>query len=432
MARRILTNLFRLFLRIFFRRIESTGADRVPRASPVIFAANHPNGLIDPLVLVCGVPREASFLAKAPLFRTPILSFLVRSFDSIPVYRKQDNMRGTHAETFSRAREVLLRGGSIALFPEGTTHSDPMLRELKTGAARIALGATLDRITIVPVGIYYTDKQRFRSSVLIAYGEPIEVIPQKPDSYGEPPHLAVDELTQQIDDGLDRVVLQADSDAALELIARAEDIVTATDEQNPQLEYQLRRYFVRGYHYLRERDPKRLKRLDSQLRQLEAELSRVGLEVHELVPVIRPLLILRLFVSLPLAAVGAVIHAPAYFFVRLISRRAARGEVEMTATMKVLASLVLYPLSWIGCAAAVELLLGWQAALPALLIQPLLFVLAIRVFEEADDLIGGARAIFYRVFRSHGHQRLIAQREALRDEMLAIGREMQASSPGTQ
>ncbi len=428
MARRILTGLFRLFLRIFFRRIESRGEERVPASAPVIFAANHPNGLIDPLVLVCAVPREASFLAKAPLFRYPILGYFVRSFDSIPVYRKQDHATGSNTETFGRAREILLRGGSIAIFPEGTTHSDPMLRELKTGAARIALGASLERITIVPVGIYYTDKQRFRSSVLIAYGEPIEVVPEAPDADGEPPRMAVDTLTQQIDDGLDRVVLQADSDAALELIARAEDIVTAEDEQRPDVEYQLRRYFVRGYHYLRERDPKRLARLDSQLRQLEAELSRAGLEIHELAPAIRPLLVLRLLLSLPLAIVGAVLHAPAYWLVHLVARRAAHGEEEMTATMKVLASLVVYPVTWLGFSLAVELLLGWQSALPALLLAPLLFVLSVRVFETADDLIGGTRALFHRAFRSHGHQRLIMQREALRDEMLAIGREMRAAS----
>jgi 1-acyl-sn-glycerol-3-phosphate acyltransferase len=427
MTRTILTKLFRLLLRIYFRRIESTGVDAVPLDTPVIFASNHPNGLIDPLVLVCQVPRDASFLGKAPLFHYPVVGFFVRAFDSIPVYRKHDNTRGTNAETFARAREVLLRGGSIAIFPEGTTHSDSKLRELKTGAARIALGATLERITIVPVGIYYTDKQKFRSSVLIAYGEPIEVVPQAVGADGEPAHDAVDALTQKIDDGLDRVVLQADSDAALELIARAEDILTAEDEQRPENEYQLRRYFVRGYHFLRERDPQRLARIDSQLRQLEAELSRAGLEVHELKPVIRPGVVLRLLFSLPLAIVGALIHAPAYLLVDAIAKRAAHGEEEMTATMKVLASLVFYPLTWLACGLVADQVAGWPTAILVAIVGPFLFVLTVRVLETADDLIGGARAIFYRAFRTRGHQRLVTQRESLREEMLAVGREMQSS-----
>jgi glycerol-3-phosphate O-acyltransferase/dihydroxyacetone phosphate acyltransferase len=424
--RRFITSAFRLFLRIFFRRIDVSGQDRLPLDVPVVLAANHPNGLIDPLVLLCVAPREVSFLAKAPLFRYPVIGYFVRLFRSIPVYRKQDNTRGTNAETFAQAREVLKSRGSIAIFPEGTTHSDPMLRELKTGAARIALGAAIDRLVIVPVGIYYTDKQRFRSSVVVAYGRPIEVVPKDTDADGEPDREAVEALTQQIDDGLDRVTVQADSDAALDLIGRAEDIITADDDQSPRSEFALRRQFVRGYHYLRTSDPSRLQRLESQVTQLEAELTRAGLEAHDLTPRIRAVIVARLLVSLPLAAAGAVIHAPAYLIVHVLAHAAARREFEMTATYKALASLVLYPATWIALAVIARSWAGWPAAAAALVIAPLLFVFAVRIFEATDDLIGGARAIVYRTFRRRGHARLVEQRDALRDELLAIAREMES------
>ena len=172
--RRALTAFFRSMLRLFFRRIEIVGLDDVPSDQPVIFAANHPNGLVDPLFILCFAPRPVSFLAKAPLFRYPIIGYLVRVLDAIPVYRKQDNTSGSNRETFGRARDVLRRGGSIAIFPEGTTHSDSRLRELKTGAARIALGAEMESIAIVPTGIYYTAKQTFRSEALAWFGTPID------------------------------------------------------------------------------------------------------------------------------------------------------------------------------------------------------------------------------------------------------------------
>src|SRR3989449_940863 len=135
--------LFALILRIFFRRIEVSGAERVPPHGAVIFVVNHPSGLIDPAFLLCLAPRRVSLLAKAPLFRMPVIGFFCRAFEAIPVHRRQDagSDPAQNRETFDTARAVLARGGAIAIFPEGTSHSDPKLRPVKTGAARIAFGA---------------------------------------------------------------------------------------------------------------------------------------------------------------------------------------------------------------------------------------------------------------------------------------------------
>jgi len=223
--RRFATALLRIVARIFFRRIEIVGEERVPRDAPVIFAVNHPNGLIDPLFLLCYAPRPVSFLAKAPLFRMPVISWFVRGFESIPVYRKEDNESPTqNRETFARARETLARGGAIAIFPEGTTHSDPRLKTLKTGAARIALGSSLERMLVVPTGLFYTSKQTFRSAAAMYFGEPIEVSAVPVDESGEPPRDAVDALTKRIESALADVTVQADSRAALDLITRADRI----------------------------------------------------------------------------------------------------------------------------------------------------------------------------------------------------------------
>src|SRR5688500_19399469 len=119
----------------------------------------------------------------------------MRAYEPYPFKRKQDNTSGTNAETFALARGILQRGGSIAIFPEGTTHSDPQLRELKTGAARISLGANLD-VAVIPTGIYYTAKHAFRSSALVRFGEPIRVAPVPVDAHGEPPVDEVASLTK--------------------------------------------------------------------------------------------------------------------------------------------------------------------------------------------------------------------------------------------
>jgi glycerol-3-phosphate O-acyltransferase/dihydroxyacetone phosphate acyltransferase len=419
--RNVITAFFRLCLRIFFRRIEVLGLEGVPERAAV-FAVNHPNGLLDPLFVLCFGPERVSFLAKAPLFRYPIIGWFVRMFEAIPVYRKQDNVAGSNDEMFATAHRLLQSGASIAVFPEGTTHDDPQLRDLKTGAARIALGAGVSELAVVPTGIYYTSKHQFRSSALVLYGEPIPVRPVTAE--GEPPRAEVEELTAAIDAGLDAVTLQADSHAALELIARAEDIFTSSEEQRVAEEFDIRRRFIEGYHYLRSRDPHRLELLRSAIDQFDAELRRANLDVHELRPSVDPMRILRVLVLFPIAVAGAIVHYPAYRLVGALARHFSKGERNMVATMKFLAALALYPITYLAVVAVVAWYAGPAWAVAALLILPPLGWIALRTFEELDAVIGDARAIVHRMFRGYGHARLLEQRAAIRERILEIAKEI--------
>ncbi|HEV2719468.1 MAG TPA: lysophospholipid acyltransferase family protein [Thermoanaerobaculia bacterium] len=414
--RRSVTALLRVLIRVFFKEIEIVNMERVPEGVPVIFAVNHPNALIDPLFLLCFAPRPVSFLAKAPLFTMPVIGWFVRAFDSIPVYRRQDNVAGSNEETFAQARALLARGGAIAIFPEGTTHSDPRLRELKTGAARIAIG--LERIAIVPVGLYYTAKQEFRSSAVMQFGEPIFV---RGGQALMPVPAEVDALTQRIDDALDAVTLQADSHEALALIARGERIFSA-GRFDPAEELEARRRFVEGYAWLRAHDPQRLARLQSRVEQLAAELDELKIEPQEL-PGARFAASLRvlsiMFVALPLAVIGAIVHFPAYRLVGFIARHFVHEE-EMVATIKALAGALVYLLTWIAVAALAWWRLGPRWAVAAIVVVPILGWIALRFFERLDDVIGRARALTWRVARRRAYERLRNEQRAIRDEVEAI------------
>ena len=423
--RRAITAFFGFCLRIFFRRIELLGLERVPSGA-VVFAVNHPNGLVDPLFLLCYAPKAVAFLAKAPLFSYPIIGWIIRAFDAIPVYRKQElgdvSLKDANAQMFAQARELLQRGGAIAIFPEGTTHDDPQLRELKTGAARIALGANVASLVVVPTGIYYTAKHVFRSSALVLFGEPIHVQATAPT--GEPPPEDVERLTAAIDAGLDAVTLQAESHAALDLIARAEDIFTANDEQPLIEEFDLRRRFLEGYHYLCKHNPERLKKLERSILRFDAELRRAKFDVHELQPRIDALRLLRVTLLLPLAIVAALVHLPTYLFVDALAKRYAKGESAMLATMKFLAALAFYPLTYIALASLAGWRFGTAIGLAVLLTMPLLGYLALRILEETDDVLGDLRALFHRIFQSYGFSRLVTRRAEIRDEMLKVARDM--------
>src|SRR4029078_5531931 len=121
--------------------------------------------------------------AKEPLFRMPVISYLVKSMDSLPVYRQQDEGADTrkNQETFIQARKLLAKGGTIGICPEGVSHDSPGLKPIKTGAARISLDAAStgegSGFKIAPAGLYYTSKTSFRSDALLYFGNPIDVHP---------------------------------------------------------------------------------------------------------------------------------------------------------------------------------------------------------------------------------------------------------------
>src|SRR5436190_19868168 len=138
--------------------------------------------------------HRLSFLAKAPLFRMPVIGCVGLASEPIPGHRRQDagSDPSQNRETFDATRAVLARGGAIAIFPEGTSHSDPKLRPLKTGAARIALGAAAALpgavpIQIVPAGLYYRAKRVFRSAALLHFGDPFAVDTVRLEPGEEPP-----------------------------------------------------------------------------------------------------------------------------------------------------------------------------------------------------------------------------------------------------
>ena len=357
MARRLITIVLRWMARVFFRRIEIVGD--VPRDVPVIFAVNHPNALIDPLFLLCFAPRRVSFLAKAPLLKMPVIGWIARAFDSIPVYRKQDNVStAQNRETFAQARAILANGGAIAIFPEGTTHSDPKLRELKTGVSRIALGAGI-RVLVIPTGLYYTSKETFRGSALVVYGQPI-VVEGTADE--EPPPDLVNPLTERIEAALANVTLQADSHEALELIDRAERIFSAGQRVTLAQELELRKRFVAGYNELCARDPARVARLAADIAEVDPPSRRTSVRGAYLL-------------LLPFGFIGAVIHWPVYRLIDLIARRADR---EMAATVKLIAGAVLYPAEWI--------VIAIYTRLYALVVLPILGYCAVIASETLERL----------------------------------------------
>src|ERR1041385_8952761 len=177
---KVLRWLIGLAMGFYFRRIDRFHAERVPASGPILFTSNHPNSLTDSFVIGASVPRQVSFVAPVQLFRFAPLKWALLRCGVIPINRVKDNPRAmkTVTDAFEDCFRVLETGEAVGIFPEGITYDDANLKEIKSGAARMALELEHRHqgklgLKVAPVGLTYSAKEIYRSDVLVHFGEPI-------------------------------------------------------------------------------------------------------------------------------------------------------------------------------------------------------------------------------------------------------------------
>ena len=436
-VRRVIHAVVSLSLRLFFRRIETVNASEVPYKGALIFVMNHENGLIDPSLVFVSLPRKMSFLAKSTLFKMPIVSSVLRVVEALPVYRRIDSADvSKNKKTFQASHDLLQKGGTIALFPEGVSHNSPKLLPLKTGAARIALGAISDYqenvgLKIVPVGLYYTSKTMFRSEALLNFGEAFSVNPVKLDADGDLPRTGVRDLTDQIESALKKVTINAESSAEINIADEAANLFLSVSETfDLEESLAVRSEFIKGYLSGGDSDNDEsfdTSQITRRISDYKKKLREIGLEPENLSLSSQPFwyvfqhFLVRVGVMLlffPVAIIGFILHFPAYQLISFLGKKYTKhGVDDIVSTVKIVTGIFFMPITWLIFAGGIYYYWDVKIALISLPVSFLCGYVALRTLEELYDMRGWFKAIwlFYRkreLFRD-----LLLERRTLHREL---------------
>ena len=279
-------------VRTFFNRVSVWHEDRIPKDGPVIFVSNHPNTMMDPLVLGVSCKRDLHFLAKSTLFSNNVKRFFLNRLKLVPVYRKQDNPDGMlkNKDTFEKGFDILKNKGAFLIFPEGVSTGDRILEKIKTGAARIGFGAETKNnfhlgVKIVPVGLSYSDVIKFRSDVFVRFGKPI-VLGGYRESFMEDEKQTINNVTDEIEIALNKLTTNvseleiADLVECLELIYKKELILEMGLElENKDDDFSVTKGLINAVEWYQEKYPEKVNHFQLMVAQYMDRLDR--LNIHE-------------------------------------------------------------------------------------------------------------------------------------------------------
>lgn len=396
---RWLTLGVRALIRIFFRRVEILGLDNLPASGGGLLISWHPNGLVDPALILAHCPRPVVIGARHGLFQVPLLGTLMRRLGCVPIYRAIDRAPGGDEEarraanrrTLDTMAQAIADGSLSLLFPEGDSHDEPRPLALKVGAARLYLRArelmrqasegsdAPPAPVIVPVGLHYDQKQVFFSRALMVVHPPLtlprELIDPLPDEASdEERREQVSRLTAALEDVLESVVYATDSWDLNRLMHRARRVVRT--ERAKRAGAVLGRSnmaervlgFARlwaGYRERVETHPRETQKVLERVRTYDEELRALGLADSDLDgdPPLRVMasvlhlagqLLLVYLLLPPILLVGYVVNLPTALGLRALARRTARRYKD-EATIKLLVGALAFPATWL----LVAVLVAW-------------------------------------------------------------------------
>lgn len=368
-------------IKLSYHKIIQTGRENIPDDGAVIYAPNHTGTLMDALVILASDKKPKVFVARADIFKNPKLAKVLRFLKMMPIMRMRDGFDEVkkNNKTIEQATEVLKDKVPFCIFPEGTHQTKYSLQPISKGIFRIALQAKELMpdmpLYIVPVGIRYGSFWRYRSSVHVKFGEPMNVGDFISKNSDKTPQELMNIMKVSLEERMKETIVyipnNEDYDATYEICAATvnEQIKSVKGNRKAQeleLQSEANNKTIRQITALKESNPELAKKIISlgdkatKLRKSKnISLKSVVARHSALSNIFKSLLLL---LTLPYTIVAAVCTLPLILLCNTIFKKfkdqAFRNSVRM------MVNLLIWPLLMIIYSIIAYICLPWQWALP--------------------------------------------------------------------
>ncbi len=359
MLYRLLKILVSIGIRSYYKEIKILNKKVLHTKGPLIFISNHPNTLMDAMMIGFITKKPVYFMAKGTLFNSPLKLWLLKNLNMIPINRRGDGaVKGVkNQNSFDVCYQLLEQKKSLVIFPEGTSFLERQLRELKTGTARIALEAESRKkgelgLKVIPLGLNYHKAEKFRSSVLVHIGEPIEIKPYVND-YEINPGKTAKKITELFRIKLEEILIHTTTKEQERLIDSLEEVLSSkylSKKRGVEHDIQFLKKITEKIDRFQYSDPKRIHKIELLLQNILWQLKKLDVKSDFLDRRFRSVMFIRqmffsivfVIIGMPLFLYGLWHNMIQYKLTDFIVPKITK-DIEYYAPLAVLLGMVLYP-----------------------------------------------------------------------------------------
>ena len=443
----LLKPLGNIFFRIFYK-FKYTGLENIPANKPIVWAPNHTNALIDPVIVAMTMSHKIRFYARGDVFKGRFVKWAMNSMNMSPMFRLQEGYSEIkkNDKSFEECRNLLANNKSILIFPEAICIQKRRLQPLKKGLSRIVFQTEENfefkkDVCVIPVGLNYSNPSKFRSKLFMEIGKPIS-IQKYEEQYKQDKAKAINSFTKSLEQEMSKLLVIIKNPDNDKLVADIEAIFMhqwlkehRKNEKNIEDQYRASKSIADMVNYLDEQNPNLIESLTTKVLTYTKKLKKYNLRDH----LLRPesvnkmnigtfiLEFLMLWIGMPVYAIGLAMNFPPYYFAKKISLKKTK-DIEFFASIysniAMFLWLIYYPLQLLAVALIFR---SWSLLGIYSLLVPLTAGYVLIFYPMMKKTFGRWRLL--RLVRKDRNtvEELISERTAIMEELKIAKKEYLAS-----